>query len=72
MPDCFWGGAPPWPRADFYEFNSKLCNVISDEMYSQYMYISNPQGAYWPNIRDAPEGKNQTADPSSPETQVNA
>ena len=42
MPDSFRGGAPPWPWADFYEFNSELCNVISDEMYSQYMYISNP------------------------------
>ena len=36
------------------------------------MYISNPQGAYWPNIRDAPEGKNQTTNPSSPETEVDA
>jgi hypothetical protein len=35
MPDCSRGGAPPQLWADFCEFNSDLCNLLSAEVYSQ-------------------------------------
>jgi len=62
MPDCFRGDAPPRARADCLQIL-----FLIDAIYLLTRYIaSSPQGVCWPNIRDAPEGKNQTADPSSP------